>query len=96
VSAATHSPAPWTRDGDREFNVSDANGEPVIWGCGCCGSPDVRNPADEPLIIAAPKLLKALQLVLYAGRFDFNEGDSVHQALQAADAAIADATGSAT
>jgi hypothetical protein len=65
MSGPRHTPGPWFRDPEtEEFNVTNEDGVGVIWGCGCCGSPQVMNPADESLILAAPDLLEGARLAV--------------------------------
>lgn len=100
MSGPKHTPGPWSRDPQTDsFNVSNDDGVSVLWGCGCCGSPNLNNPADESLILAAPAMLAGLQrgrrkLATYVSVFP---GDKELRGLLVEwDAAIAKATGSAT
>lgn len=61
-----HTPGPWayTVDADGDNLMITAGKHTVVRGCGCCGSPFMDNPADAPLLAAAPDLLSVLKDVL--------------------------------
>lgn len=55
-----HTPGQWSIVIDRRYDQMVEAIEPdVIWGCGCCGSPNL-GLSDARLIAAAPDLLEAL------------------------------------
>jgi len=104
-----HSPAPWRREPSRGDGdtIVDANGDQVVGHGSCEGEPSdapINNGDDWPLIIAAPKLLKALKpLVDLLQHYDEWDHDdelviSINEAritvsdLRAAAAAVAEAT----
>jgi hypothetical protein len=85
----THTPGPWTyhvgEDGE-EFSLKGANGDAIIAGCGCCGSPrlgpyrdDEGRKANGRLIAAAPELLQMARdfysTILYYIKVDEKNGD---------------------
>jgi len=54
-----HTPGPWSVSIDDSNDGVDAIEPGVLWGCGCCGSPNL-NISDAHLIAAAPELLEVL------------------------------------
>lgn len=65
-----HTEGPWTSSilppeeakYQAGIEISGANGETVLAGCGCCGSPFGDNlEHDGPLMTAAPELLAVLK-----------------------------------
>jgi len=61
-----HTPGPWHQEsGKGELRITGPNGETIVDGCGCCGSPYGENLLhDAPLLAAAPSLLLALEMLL--------------------------------
>jgi hypothetical protein len=92
--SAGHTPGPWAIDGCVSLGNLD-----VIYGSGRITMMDCENDevdddallANAQLICAAPDLLAALQDIVEAS--DANDGDSLMNAIQAAQTIIAKAKG---
>ena len=61
-------PGPWTydvNDGGDDFRLTGSDGETIVGGCGCCGSPWMGGPwkANANLITAVPELFEALEQI---------------------------------
>jgi hypothetical protein len=80
-----HTPGPWSIEkfyGSDNVSAIEPN---VLWGCGCCGSPNL-GLKDAQLIAAAPDLLNALTVLADAC-------EKMNIPVDAAKAAIAKARG---
>lgn len=66
-------PGPWTFDVGEEWpsSIDHPNGE-VLFGCGCCGSPDLKRD-DAHLIAAAPDLYDDNQAAIDSLEFALSE-----------------------
>lgn len=79
-------PGPWRGtfkkyegiEGCSGFNIYSQDGDEILFGCGCCGSPNVEKDGDMTLILAAPELLAALQSLLENHVELCNSGDCGH------------------
>lgn len=94
---SNHTPGPWEYhayfsecyEQGEELNIY-AGDVKIISGCGCCGSPTIRNEADARLIATAPELLEACKKLITGWQSDT---DTLQVAIDAARAAIAKAEG---
>ena len=86
-----HTPGPWSVLTEYGDETSVMGIEPnVLWGCGCCGSPNL-GLKDAQLIAAAPDLLEALEELMTCKQGELC--DHYPAAYKKARAAIAKAKG---
>jgi len=76
-------PGPWKFDVSGEWThlIENENGDDVLCGCGCCGSPNLHRN-DAYLIASAPDLYEALSTCL---NFIGNTEDEMGETLMCGD-----------